>query len=349
MKTFTKFAMISILALGLIQIVNGQAGFKITVVHNGISTFFPNINAAIAAAYAKDTIYLPGGAILFTGGISLSKRLIIVGVGHYPDSTTATTTTRINTSINIFPGADSGSISGCYLESVAFGAHDQSAIVNNFRIERCKINALTFTADYATIGNPQNTIIRENVIVSAVGGTAFLTVFEKNIFYLDMGYNVMATFLNNIFYVSSNFTTGASGSIFNNNIIITNSSATISLGTYNVYNNNLFCSTSTIMGFVTCGSTNTCTNNIYYQLAVNTFVNATTTNFSYSNNYRLKSTSPGKNAGGDGTDVGIFGTPFPYKDGAVPFNPHISSQTIGTVLSPTGNLSIDIKVSAQDR
>ncbi|MEI7983947.1 MAG: hypothetical protein WCI71_20035 [Bacteroidota bacterium] len=71
--------------------------------------------------------------------------------------------------------------------------------------------------------------------------------------------------------------------------------------------------------------------------------------FSYTNNYHLKSTSNGHNAGTDGTDVGIYGTLIPYKEAAVPFNPHISSKSIGSTTNPTGTLDVDIRVSAQDR
>jgi hypothetical protein len=90
-------------------------------------------------------------------------------------------------------------------------------------------------------------------------------------------------------------------------------------------------------------------NQITQEATTSTFNNANTPSFSYTNNYHLKTTSNGHNAGNDGTDVGLYGTLIPYKESAVPFNPHISSKTIGTVTTPTGTLNVDIKVSAQDR
>ncbi len=350
MKKLNIYMIILIIGLTSIQFANGQAGAKINVVHNGASTFYTTINAAVAGASASDTIYLPGGDILNTGDLVIDKRLTIVGCGHYPDSTLATNTTRFSTiQIYVKTGADSGSISGCYLYGFSFGTnYSGDGNVLNYRIERCCIYSMNFS-NWTTLG-AQGVIIRENVIVNPIQGVAVApTVFEKNIFRSNVGYNNPATFLNNIFYITGNFDTGGEGSIFLNNIIITTSSNTINLGTYNLYNNNLFCTTASSGGSVACGATNTCNNNISNQFATDTFINASTSNFAYSNSYHLKPTSPGVNAGTDGTDVGIFGTPYPYKDGAVPFNPHISSKTIGTVLSPTGNLPVTIKVSAQPR
>lgn len=350
MKKSTITLMISIFVWTSSQVTYGQAGAKINVVHNGTSTFYSTINAAVAGASSNDTIYLPGGDILNSGDLHIDKRLTIVGCGHYPDSTLATNTTRFSSiAVVLYTGADSGSISGCYINKLQFGNWWEAvgSNINNYRIERCYLNILRLR-DYGD--GPQGTIVRENVIVNPVQEVAGVpTIFEKNIFLSNAGYNNPATFLNNIFYITGNFTTGGTGSIFLNNIIISTSSNTINLGTYNLYNNNLFCTTASSGGSMSCGATNTCSNNISNQFATDTFINATTSNFAYSNNYHLKPTSPGVNAGTDGTDVGIFGTPYPYKDGAVPFNPHISSKTIGTVLSPTGNLPVTIKVSAQPR
>ena len=44
----------------------------------------------------------------------------------------------------------------------------------------------------------------------------------------------------------------------------------------------------------------------------------------YSSNFQLRSNSPYLVAGTDGTDIGIYGGPFPWKEGSIPFNPHLS-------------------------
>ncbi len=326
------------------QATMGQVS-KITVMHNGNAAFYGDLTAAVTAAAAGDTIYLPGGGINPASQVIINKKLTIVGAGHYPDSTIATNPTIVSY-ITLITGADNGSISGCKLNSISFGTTANNQTVNNYRIERCYIVSLYL--NYSGTSTSQGIIVRENVIDPSVYGEVSSILFEKNIFRSGLYYSSPAVFNNNIFYCSSSL--NVDNSIINNNIIIASTSYTISLGSNSVYNNNLFCTTSILGGGnYNCGSTNVCNNNLSDQMAVNTFVNATTTNFSYANNYHLLSSSPAKNYGTDGTDLGIYGTLYPYKEAAMPFNPHIGSKNIGTVVSPTGNLSVDMKVSAQDR
>ena len=69
----------------------------------------------------------------------------------------------------------------------------------------------------------------------------------------------------------------------------------------------------------------------------------------YRENFNLPSNSPYKNAGADGTDIGIYGGAFPWKEGSVPFNPHYQTIKIDPKTDPaTGNLKVEIKVKAQD-
>jgi len=127
-----------------------------------------------------------------------------------------------------------------------------------------------------------------------------------------------------------------------NNIIISTSS-NIYFASYNCqFVKNL------IIPAVNSWGSNTQVNSILGQTLANTFVNAPGTSFVYGSNYHLLGTSPGKNYGTDGTDVGIYGTTTPYKDGAVPFNPHIMSKTISSELTPAGVLNVNVTVSAQD-
>jgi hypothetical protein len=46
--------------------------------------------------------------------------------------------------------------------------------------------------------------------------------------------------------------------------------------------------------------------------------------------------------------VGIYGGLFPYKEGAVPLNPHISLKNIAPQTDVNGDLNIQLKVNAQD-
>jgi len=64
-------------------------------------------------------------------------------------------------------------------------------------------------------------------------------------------------------------------------------------------------------------------------------------------NLVIQDTSLCKNAGKDGTDVGIFGGTNPYKNGAVPFNPHVKQFSVSTQAN-NKYLNVNIQVSAQE-
>jgi hypothetical protein len=76
---------------------------------------------------------------------------------------------------------------------------------------------------------------------------------------------------------------------------------------------------------------------------------SSSTSFSYSDDYHLKSTSVGVNAGRDGTDIGIYGGAFPWKEGSLTFNPHYQRINISPTTDNNGNLNVNIKVEAQER
>ena len=76
------------------------------------------------------------------------------------------------------------------------------------------------------------------------------------------------------------------------------------------------------------------------------FVSQSGTTFSYTQNYHLQ--APLTYIGTDGTQIGIYGTTIPYKEGAVPINPHVQTKTIGTTTSSIGELNINIRVAAQN-
>lgn len=68
----------------------------------------------------------------------------------------------------------------------------------------------------------------------------------------------------------------------------------------------------------------------------------------YASNFRIRSNLPYFNGGTDGTQLGIYGGSFPWKDGSVPFNPHIQFKNIPNATDAFGNLPINIRVAAQE-
>lgn len=63
---------------------------------------------------------------------------------------------------------------------------------------------------------------------------------------------------------------------------------------------------------------------------------------------QLKTTSLGHNAGDDATDVGIFGGTSPWKEGAIPNNPHIYYKLINGTTNSNGDLPVNIKARGEN-
>jgi hypothetical protein len=322
---------------------------KITLSHLGTPAFYTNLTTAITAAVNGDTIYLPGGTIAPTSSdISVNKALHLIGAGHYPDSTSATGRTIITT-LRFVTGSGGGSLQGCVLSNLYIGyANTQS--ISGLTVSRCKID--NFRLGYDAASTLDNIYLTENVFA----GDFIIHTSYQNILIIRNIFNFTSDrggqsllFKNNIFYDNNNYPdygalSGFINCIFENNIIISTTSSNLQIvSSYSNFNKNMF-----IPGVSDWG-TNVQQNSLLNQTLTSTFENAPGTSFSYGHNYHLKSTCPGKNYGTDGTDIGIFGTSSPYKDGAVPFNPHIFSKNISGQTTPQGILNVNISVSAQDR
>jgi len=96
-------------------------------------------------------------------------------------------------------------------------------------------------------------------------------------------------------------------------------------------------------------TTNVGSNNIVGQEQSSIFINQEGNTFNYTHDYHLQTSSPGKNAGTDGTDVGIYGGIYPWKEGSIPFNPHFQQVQVSPKTDANGNLNVNIKVEAQER
>jgi len=289
---------------------------------------------AYTAASNEDTIYLPGGT--FTTS-DIDKRLAIYGAGHYPDSTMATGKTILANALNIGSNADSLLLEGMQFNSTV----TLSADVNHLVLKRNIFEGLLNFASAPYCSNPR---VEANIFRSVI----YLT------------YAANALFVNNIF--EGTVSSAKNGDLFRNNIFIT-VSYPISGCTYAVFENNIFKYNGNGSFFPNAGNSyNTLSYNVFtltpdWGLNPNNnnyinadpltlMVNQTGTVFDYTHNYHLQ--SPGTFLGADGTQCGIYGGQFGYKEGGVPVNPHIRQKTIANTTDVNGNLNINITVAAQN-
>lgn len=327
----------------------------VTLQSGGNAYFFNNIDDAVSVANPGDYIYVPGGVWAINNIIHTGVN--IVGVGYNPDSCGATGTTKITAPgacynfIMISGGADNGSFTGVqFLNTVSFGGDCNvgNEAVNNYSFSRCRFSGtygnICFYAGWSNIAPSTNLFLSENVFDNQVEGYSISGVTAtKNIFTNYIDQVEASTFNNNIFMIAGQWKFFSTNNCsLNNNIVIDNNGAPNYL--YSNCNGNI--TTNTIYNEPYNNNyNNTEIGGIYSASPI--FVNFTGFTFDVHADYHLAGGSPGIGYGNDGTDVGIYGTAVPFKEGGVPFNPHIQLQSIGTTTDSQGHLPILINVAAQ--
>lgn len=323
---------------------------NLITVQNGTSvSFYTTIPLAISAANNGDTIYIPGGTWNI-GSLNINKRLHIFGVGHNPDSAQASSISYISGNFYLTAGASNGSISGLVLKSGGISVNPNTEPVLFYTISRNNIEGGIHIGNNCT-----NWVISENITPTLVGGInsnqkslnngVFNNIIYNNIYFFGSG-NV---FKNNLFsnwnYINQQ--RSIEYSLFENNIILFPSSGPDPIPNGDVrncqFNNNIFVANYAFPMVENLGSSN-----IVNQSQSSIFINQSGFTFNYAHDYHLKASSPGKNAGTDGMDIGLYGGLFPWKDGSLPPNPHIQFKSISNTTDQNGNLQINFKVKAQN-
>ncbi len=337
-----------------------SAGYSqvITKLHNGVSTFYydvDDLSNIVINASDNDTIILPGGPI-DCSGITVNKPLTFIGAGASNPGTPVTDPTIIvyaNQLDIVIPAAGSGSsfhgisfwrkvrftsnatnvsMVRCAFSSFSLAGNQQTP-PSNLRIKHC-----VFFDGIGSAGSsaPQGLVVENSIIEGGVvlsGGVSTATITQCVLLNMTTNNNANpgVTFTNNIF---------------------TRSSSSYSLNSNSTYAHNLFA----ISGGNTLNWTNAVDggNNIAVQATLsNVFVNlGPFTAFNQFYDYHLTATSPARNMGQNGYDVGIYDGPIgsSWKEGMIPFNPHwvelLPSGTLGTTTG--GTINVNFTGAAQE-
>jgi hypothetical protein len=317
---------------------------NLIAVQNGDTpAFYTVLDSAIIHAQNGDTVYIPGGT--FSLNVPVTKSLHIIGVGHNPDSTLATGKTVINGNLSLVNEACYGAFIGAYLNGYILS--EGGLAISNYLVQRCSLFAVRLEGSCTNWSFIEN-IIHSNII--CLNAFASNCYFSNNIIggYTRNDWNgfTSSVFKNNIFLFQSGngfYPINASNSTFENNIFISSYYSCYSITNSAIFNN-LFVETNPLYYSTSSWGSD----NIFDQPQPSIFVNQSLNTFNYSHDYHLQPTSPGKNAGKDGTDIGIYGGAFPWKAGSVPTNPHIQYESVSGV-GEDGNIHVVVKVAAQDR
>lgn len=335
--------------LFLATFLSAYAQAPVALHHGGSASFYYTTSGfqdAYNASSSGDTIYLPGG---FYSGITIDKKLTIIGAGFHPDSTQATFITQINGSIILGPNADSSHIEGLYITG------NMEVLASNNKVDNLKIVRNLIDGSVVLNGDRTNpslqVLIHGNVIRSSIDLSNTLnTTISNNILQNAVHNGFQSSIRNNAFstvgYVGSPYYGYTYFNFMNcnfceirNNMFLNTNTGHFWLSENNLIEKNIIC-----YGSITWGN-NIYTGNWTGLTAANILMNFSSGSYLPSDNYHLQ--NPAMYVGTDSTQVGIYGGLFPFKEGAVPCNPHISSKNVAPSTDANGNLNINFKVIAQ--
>ena len=332
----------------LLAVVSLSAQQKFNVQNGTKAEFYDDLETAIQKAVSGDTIYLPGYPVQVQNDLIIDKKLAIIGAGCDVDSVGGLLTTEIkkangDATVNFLNGSDGSLLTGCIVGNVQFGNRDEFNVaqqnISNVTLWRNKITGFLYLGIDPATNQVKQIIISENNFTynnTPDGRNASDCIINNNLFVFGISGLVNSHLYNNV--TRSGNITALTNCIVENNFFAT---GTVTNCTNSTFNNNAFTTDFTFPVGTNLGS-----NNLMSQETIRTF---TVNDLSLPKNLKVRDDSACKNAGTDGRDIGIFGGANPYKDGAVPFNPHINSAAVSSQIDKDGNLNVSIQVSAQTR
>lgn len=333
-----------VLFLGIILIANSVEATSWTVSNNPLyQAQFNSLVAAQTAASTGDTLLIAGSPISY-GNFLINKRLTLIGAGYNNPNGENTTMGELST-FNSSVSAGS-KLMGMSLEIQRsnFGTATYKFI--EFQFDRCRIRSTDF-------GNDAEKLVFINCLlegeIGAINSNGLLqdSLIVNNCV-LDSVYFKSVTDLtirNSVFigqngdYSSSTFP--PSFTVIENSII---TSGNLDNCASCAFVNNIF-DTGVVLD--TSVSTILHSNNLYDTDPQ--FVNYPGGAFDFNHDYELQASSPGINAGSDGTDIGISGGAAPFEVGANPPIPQMIYLNLQQNSVPlNGTLQFDFKAKTQN-
>ncbi|MBN9293420.1 MAG: hypothetical protein J0G96_05520 [Flavobacteriia bacterium] len=329
---------------------------------------YTDLQTAIDAAVAGDTLLIHRSSTSY-GNAVVTKRLVIIGEGAMPNkaplstSTLGTVTLTYNTTT--LEHASKTKLIGLLIGNL--NVYEKNATLTNsvdtVEVSYCKINTMTLK------NNVYGLKINNSIINNLTNGNLYGSEIKQNMFFSlsassSAGSNNLV--IGNIFAVRLVL----NGGVVANNIVYNNTTFATDVSCKNViYSNNLFyASSSTIStsGFSLNG--NTSINNLFNVDPLFVSPITFTALFAYTHtvpasgpfaDFHLQAGSPAKNAGTDGTDLGVYNGPKPWRDGSSTDSryryfplpnaiPVITGMTINNpVVNSGGTLQIQLNATTQ--
>ena len=330
----------------LMAAYNVQA--KVITVSNrpGDIADFTSISDAIAAASDGDFIYVSGSATSY-GNFTLNKRLTLIGSGHNPKNDNPLVSQL--GSITMAVGSSSSEIIGFRISSITWASFFDP-------IEKVNIQRNNITSSISFNGFSKEWIIQENIIysISSSSGVGFEEnfIFRNNFIITTINNVRYSLFSNNVFYYSSSFMFfNTSNLTFINNIFYNNDlNSDFSNGRIlsSTFNNNIFFGSNNPTSLPTQNNITGEANIFANPLFVNVPNPIPQFSFSYSHDFSLQGSSPGINAGTDGTDIGVFGGAGYSVTGEPPVPQVTKLNILNPIVPQNGNLNVRVEGKANN-
>lgn len=302
----------------------------------GYPAQFTDVQAAHDAAQAGDTLYVTASATGY-GTLSIDRTITVIGGGYDQGGPT----TNIG-QIYLTSGSDGskimslyaqiyltidGGISDILIERVNGSVSNNGGFaVNGVVIKHCVLSTLGMNSSWT------NVLITNNLISGQVGGSYSPSVLISNnvfastignYFFYDMGYALLS---NNIFY-GSPIASAVSNCTFSNNL------------SYQTTDDNLPPTAGNNVG----------TGNLVGVDPL--FVNVPDAQCAWTYDYHLQASSPGHNAGTDGTDIGLYGgsAPLNVPFGGTPRLPQVTQfDLLNSTIGQGGTINVQVQGAKHD-
>ena len=129
------------LFVALIAIASVQAQQISVVSPGGATTLHRTFQEAINGADPGSVIYLPGGGFSISDDVKITKKLTIIGIGHYVKSGNVDGVTTISGNLWFYEGSSGSAVMGCYITGNVY-IGDGGASVNDVLIRYCNLNSV---------------------------------------------------------------------------------------------------------------------------------------------------------------------------------------------------------------
>lgn len=173
------------LFVALIAISSVQAQQISVVSPGGATTLHRTFQQAIEGTDPGSIIYLPGGGFNLPDSVKITKKLTIIGIGHYVKSGNVDGVTTISGNLWFNEGSSGSAVMGCYITGDVNIGNDGKS-VNDVLIRYCNLNSVQVKNNTCLETIINQNYIRNNSNFSAAKATVTNNIIHS-IYDLDNG------------------------------------------------------------------------------------------------------------------------------------------------------------------